>query len=456
MDRLKRAMERARRHDGYLIAVLFLDFDHFKVINDSLGHIVGDELLKAVAQRLLDCLRTNDTVARMGGDEFTILLDNITDVSDAVDLARRIQAAVTAPFTLQGHKVYTDVSIGIALSPASPTQTYNAPEEMLRDADTAMYRAKNLGRGRYEIFDKAMHAQAMKRAQMEAELRRAIEEREFVLNFQPIIDLSTGEINGFETLVRWQHPERGTITPEEFIPLAEETGMVVQLDHWVLREACRQRRAWEEALAGGTTSDGAQLVENETPADESTQPLSISVNLSSRHFSRPDTIEIIEGVLDETGVEAGSLKIEIRENVLMDGGTSVGQTLQRLRDMGIQLSMDDFGTGYSSLSYLHRFPIHTLKIDRSFISPPGAVSNGSGGTAELSSRDISTHNLEIVRAIISLARNLKVDVVAEGVETTEQMEQLRDLDCEYGQGHFFAAPVDSAAAQKMLTRRRRW
>jgi diguanylate cyclase (GGDEF)-like protein len=461
-------MERAKRHDDYLIAVLFLDFDHFKVINDSLGHIMGDLMLKTVAQRLQECLRGNDTVARLGGDEFTILLDDITDAGDAVDAARRIQKAMKEPFTLDGSKIHTDVSIGIALSHMG--QVYSDPEEILRDADTAMYRAKNMGRGRYEIFDKAMHAQAMKRAQMEAELRRALQEHEFVLHYQPIVDLASGAIIGFETLVRWQHPQRGTIGPEEFIPLAEETGMIVPLDHWVLHEACRQRHAWEVLLCSDSVTEvDSGMVEDTlgvdpvllTATSDPQRPLSISVNLSSRHFSRPDTTEFIQRVLNETGLAAGNLKIEIRENVLMENSESVAQTLHHLREMGVQLSMDDFGTGYSSLSCLHRFPVHTLKIDRSFVSPTDNATTSNGKTPTpgehvAPQQDISARNLEIIRAIIALARHLKVSVIAEGVETPEQMAQLRELECEFGQGHFFAAPVDSLAAQNMLTHPHRW
>jgi diguanylate cyclase (GGDEF)-like protein/PAS domain S-box-containing protein len=453
MERLTRALEYAKRREDYLLGVLFLDFDHFKVINDSLGHLAGDQFLTTVARRFQDTLRGGDTVARLGGDEFAILLDDINGLEEATYAARRIQQCLQTPFLLEGHEVFGEASIGIALS----TSGTNSPEEILRDADTAMYRAKNLGRGRYEVFDTAMHAQAMRRLQMETELRRAIEREEFVLHYQPIIDLTTGRINGFETLVRWRHPQRGVLAPGEFLPLAEETGLIVPLDHWVLREACRQRRAWQEEIKGTSAATDDAVGNGATGAltDDGVLP-TVSVNLSSRHFSQPDMVERVAAVLEETGLEAGALRLEITESALVEKGiTKIAATaLARLSAMGVRLSMDDFGTGYSSLNSLHRFPVSTLKIDRSYISAmlhkDGSTADGNGNSG------IDEHNLEIIRAILALARNLKVDVIAEGVETQDQMAQLRSLDCEFAQGHFFARPVDSEAAGNMLTKKRRW
>ncbi|MBV9865687.1 MAG: EAL domain-containing protein [Abitibacteriaceae bacterium] len=417
-DRLERAFTHAKRHENYLFAVLFLDFDGFKVINDSLGHTMGDQLLVAIAERLQTCLRTADTVARMGGDEFTILLDSIEDLSEATQVAERVQTAMRQPFDLDGQQVFAPVSTGIALY----TPSYDYPEHLLRDADTAMYRAKAQGRARYEIFNVDMHAQAMHRLQIENELHRAIEQQEFVLCYQPIVSLATGKITGFEALVRWQHPQRGLLSPLEFVPVAEETGRIVAIDQWVLRTACHQMRRWHDAIAQDKT------------------PLTISINLSSRHFSTPNLVEQVQEILTETGLPSTALKLEITESAIMDNAESAILTLRKLSELGIQLGMDDFGTGYSSLSYLHRFAFDVLKVDRSFISHMT--------TAE--------RNLEIVQAIVSLANSLRIDVVAEGVETADQLAHLRNLRCEYGQGYFFSKPLDLQSAEALLIQERQW
>lgn len=417
-DRLERAFTAAKRHPEYLFAVLFLDFDGFKIINDSLGHTVGDQLLIAIAQRLQTCLRSADTVARMGGDEFTILLDGITDLGEATQVAERIQSAVKQPFDLSGQRVFAPVSIGIALN----TPDYERPEDLLRDADTAMYRAKALGRARYEIFNVAMHTQALQRLQLENELHHAIEREEFTLYYQPIVALPSGKLIGFEALVRWQHPQRGLLGPGEFIPIAEETGRIIAIDRWVLRTACQQMRAWHEGAPHGTT------------------PLTISVNLSSKHFSTPALAEQIEGILTESGLAKGALKLEITESAIMDNTESAVVTLRQLSALGIQLSMDDFGTGYSSLGYLHRFNFDVLKVDRSFIS-------------QMSERN---ENMEIIQAIVSLATSLRIEVVAEGVETAQQLTQLRKLDCQYGQGYYFSKPLERAAAEALITQSPQW
>ncbi|HEX8707978.1 MAG TPA: EAL domain-containing protein [Pyrinomonadaceae bacterium] len=411
MDHLKLSVERAKRRDDRKFAVLFLDLDRFKIINDSLGHMVGDQLLVGIARRLENCLRPGDTVARLGGDEFTVLLEDISDVGESIEVADRLQKALARPFNLNGHEVFTTVSTGIALS----TTGYERPEEVLRDADTAMYRAKMLGKARHEVFDKTMHARAMNLLQMETDLRRAIEREEFVLHYQPIVALDSGLISGFEALIRWQHPERGFVSPGDFIPIAEETGLIVPMGQWVLEQACRQIHYWQENYP-------------QYP------PLQISVNLSGKQFINCNLIQQIKSVLEETHVAPQSLKLEITESMVMEDFDAAIEMLQQMRNLGIELSIDDFGTGYSSLSYLHRFPISTLKIDRSFVSR--MTEHGE--------------NAEIVRTIVMLARSLKMDVVAEGVETQEQLSQLAILECEYGQGYYFAKPLSAENATRLL------
>jgi diguanylate cyclase (GGDEF)-like protein/PAS domain S-box-containing protein len=411
VERLERSLELTKLNSDYKFAVLFLDIDRFKVINDSLGHMIGDQLLMSVARRLERCLRAGDIVARLGGDEFTILLDGIKDLNDVTNLANRINAALTKTFNIGGKEVYSTVSIGIALS----NSTCKEPEQLIRDADIAMYRAKASGKARYAIFDESMYTQAAQLLQLEMDLRRAIERQEFQVYYQPIVSLETYKINGFEALLRWQHPELGFVSPERFIPLAEETGMIVPIGYWVLREACRQMRTWQ--LRSATNP-----------------PLTISVNISSKQFSHPHLIEQIRQILQDTGLEGSSLKLEITETVLMENSDSATAMLLQLRQMGIQLHIDDFGIGYSSLSYLHRFPSSALKIDRSFVSNIGA--NGE--------------NLEIVQAIISLAHSLNIDVIAEGLETMEQLRQLQIKQCQHAQGYIFSQPLDSKSVDTLI------
>jgi diguanylate cyclase (GGDEF)-like protein/PAS domain S-box-containing protein len=404
-DHLQMAVERAKRHDEFVFAVLFLDLDRFKNVNDSLGHTVGDHLLVALSRRLQHCLRPSDVVARLGGDEFAILLNDIgAQPCEAVSLAERVQQELMQPFNLGGHEVFTTASIGIALS----TTGYETPEAVLRDADTVMYRAKAQGKARHEVFDQNMHARVVALLRLENDLRRAVERDEFCLQYQPIVSLDTGRVSGFEALVRWQHPELGLIQPSDFISVAEETGVIVELGQWVLEEACRQMRLW-------------QLISPQH------NRLKLSVNLSSRHFVQPDLYERIVEVLTQTGLAPVALQLEITESILMENAHTIVPLLSRLRDLGVELAIDDFGTGYSSLSYLSRLkPIHTLKIDRSFISMGGD----------------DHENAEIVRTIIMLARNMGKEVVAEGIETAEQLERLRTLDCAYGQGYLFSRPQD--------------
>ncbi|HYG08426.1 MAG TPA: EAL domain-containing protein, partial [Pyrinomonadaceae bacterium] len=405
-DHLRLAIERTRRDANYGFAVLFLDADRFKNINDSLGHTYGDQLLTEIAHRLEACTRQLDTVARFGGDEFALLLDGIGAPEDAVRVAQKIQEELLVPFDLNGHEAFTSASIGIALSGAG----YNHPEDVLRDADTAMYRAKDSGKARHEVFDRAMHTRAVKMLRLENDLRRALERQEFRVHYQPILTLKTGELAGFEALVRWERPDRGLVSPADFIPLAEETGMIVPLGLWVLEESCNQLREWQQA----------------SPANRA---LTMSVNLSGKQLTQMDVAEQVQDVLTRTGLDPRHLKLEITESVVMENAESAAVVLASLRALGLGLSIDDFGTGYSSLSYLHRFPVNTLKVDRSFVS-------------RMTSGD---ENLEIVRTIVTLAKNLGMDVVAEGIETGEQLAQLKALKCDYGQGYFFAKPLDVAA-----------
>lgn len=401
-DRLGHALNLIQRRtarqvlDTYQFAVLFLDLDRFKVINDSLGHVVGDQLLKQVAQRLSSCVRAGDTVARLGGDEFVILLEDIAGIHEAIEVAQRIHQHLRPPIVLDGHEVYVSVSIGIALS----STHYNQASQLLRDADTAMYRAKNRGRGCHEVFDAPMHAQAMRRLQLENDLQRAIERQEFWLCYQPIVCLTTHQISGFEALIRWQHPDQGLISPGEFVPIAEETGLILPIGLWVLQEACQQLQHWQ----------------NQMPD----LPLTMSVNLSAQQFSQPDLIAKIEQILQASGLQGRHLKLEITESVLIENSKLAADILQQLQDRHIEICIDDFGTGYSSFSYLHRFPINTLKIDRSFVAQIG-----------------QTENSEVVKAIIHLGLNLGLTVVAEGVETLEQLSSLKNSGCHYGQGFWF-------------------
>lgn len=416
LDRLEQAAERTRRREDYRFAVLLLDLNDFKAINARFGHLIGNQLLVAIARRLETCLRAADTVARLGGDEFAILLEEIKDISDATYVADRIQSGLTFPLNLSGHEVFTTVSIGIALS----TTGYDRPKNLLRDADTAMYRAKLQPKARYAVFDGAMSKDSTAFLQKESDLRLALESNCLQLLYQPIMSLSTGRVAGFEALVRWQHPDHGLISPADFISVAEATGVIDSLGALVLREACRQISVFSRPFS-------------------TNPPLFISVNLSSRQLAKPSLVEQIEQVLQETQLDASRLQLEINESVLIQDAAAASM-LQPLRDRGFRLSVDNFGIGYSFLSYLYRLPINNLKIDPAFVSQI----------------EDELENWEIVQSIMMLAHNLGMNVTAEGVETSQQLAQLRSLGCQYGQGYFFSQPLDSETAAAWLAAAPQW
>jgi len=416
MNRLQHLFQRSLRAEGRtdggrLFAVLYLDVDRFKGINDGLGHQAGDELLKEVARRLERCVRPSDTLARLGGDEFTALLEDIHSEIDATRVAERINKELAQPFFLMDHEVFATVSVGIALS----SSHYERPEDMLRDADTAMYRAKANGRSRHQVFDVDMHQRAVSLLRLETDLRRAIERHELLAYYQPIVDLETNTLRGFEALARWKHPTRGMVMPDVFIPVAEETGQITAIGDWMLAEACRQMRVWQDRYPR-------------------TPPLRISVNISTRQLAHANVPEQVQRILNETGLDPASLTLEITESALMQNLTTSAAVLQKLNAMSVRLHIDDFGTGYSSLSYLQHFPIHTLKVDKSFVTRMGDAPKQG----------------EIVRAIVSLAQNLGMEVTAEGVETKDQADTLQSLNCTSAQGYLFSRPVPADQAERII------
>lgn len=422
VEKLSQEIDRSQQDPNYLFAVLFLDCDRFKVINYSFGHLAGDKLLIEIVRRLQQALGSVDTLSRFGGDEFTILLQNVQDIEQVTEVAQNLLNCLIVPFQLNEYEIFMSAAIGIVLGDSN----YQDPEYLLRDADTAMYRAKSWGECRYQVFDPAMHTLARKRFQLETDLRLAVERQEFFLNYQPIISLETGIITGFEALVRWHKPLTGLISPGEFIPAAEDTGLIVPIGLWVMREACRQLKAWQDEM--NQSDRWPQL------------SLTMSVNLSVKQFSQPNLIAKIDEILRETGLPSENLKLEITESAIMDNAETARLILEELRTRQIKLSIDDFGTGYCSLSYLHRFPVDHLKIDRSFI-------NRIGNYGE---------NHEIVEAIINLAKNLGMTAIAEGVETEQQLQLLRTLGCYEGQGFLFAKPLSHEEARSLMQKKPQW
>jgi len=411
LSRLWKAISEAQADPQRNFAVLFLDLDRFKLINDSFGHQTGDRLLMQVARRFKECLRPEDVVARMGGDEFAFLLYPVQNLTEAQRMADRILDTLAAPFALDKHEVFITGSIGIVFGSAG----YTRPEDILRDADTAMYRSKDAGTGTHRAFEPSMQTRARFMLQLETDLHHAIEREEFVTYYQPILDMADGSIAGFEALVRWHHPERGLLKPSQFVPYAEETGLIVPIERRVLREACRQTRHWQK----------------EYPGAERTL---ISVNVSIKQLQRADFVDYVRTVLDETGLAPQQLMLEITERVFMDESDVKSTGLSQLNDMPVNICMDDFGTGYSSLSKLHGLPVSTLKLDRSFTAR--IVDHARG--------------LEMVRAIVNMAHNLGIQIIAEGIETPAQLALVRQLGCHYGQGFLFTPPIDAAATTDLL------
>jgi diguanylate cyclase (GGDEF)-like protein len=410
LDRVRQAMARGRRNPGHMFGLLVLDLDRFKGVNDSLGHLAGDDLLAAVAGRLAPCLRPQDTLAHMG-NQFSVLVDDLDEPDDLVRVAERFRAALTRPVAVRGEEVFASATIGIA--PGSPA--YSEPEALLRDAHAAMHRAKAQGPGAFQVFDDGMHARAVARLHLETEMRRGLERGEFRLHYQPIVSLGSRRLAAFEGLVRWQHPQRGLLVPDDFLSLAEETGLILPLGQWVLEEGCRQVRAWRDRGLPG-----------ELPT--------MSLNLSGRQLAECDLVAEVRRALAAEGLSGSELDLEVTENVIMQDADSTRGCLDRLRDLDLGVSIDDFGTGHSSLSHLDRLPVDTLKIDRSFL-------HGHGG---------HPHKSEIVRTIVTLGHDLGLEVIAEGIETREQLAALRAMGCDHGQGYLFSPPVDAEAAGEML------
>jgi len=417
VDRLEHVISGAVRHPAESYAVLFLDLDRFKVINDSLGHHMGDHLLVAVGERLAGCMRPGDTVARLGGDEFGLLVQGLKGPEDALLVAKRVHEALSGSLHIEGHEMFITASIGVAVQ----SDRYRKPDQVLRDADIAMYQAKLKGKACCEIFDAEMHGTVVDRLQLEADLRRAVEHgEEFTLHYQPIVALRTGKLVGVEALVRWMHPARGLIQASDFVPLAEESGIIVPLGEWAVRRACAQLRSWQERV----------------PA---LADLTMSVNVSGRQFQRPDLVDSIGRILREAEVDPRHVAVEVTESVIMDDVEASAAKLARLRDMGVHIHVDDFGTGYSSLSYLHRFPITAVKIDRSFVR----------GLPD------HTESEEVIKAIVSIAESLDFDVIAEGIEEEGHVAKLEELRCRYGQGHFISRPVEAQAFEAWVAVRAR-
>lgn len=408
--RLEQALLKTKDNQRHRVSVLFIDLDRFKVVNDSLGHLIGDQLLISIAKRLSECIRPADTVARLGGDEFTILVEGARK-DEVLIIAERIKEKFTCPFNLNGHEIYSSASIGILHSSAN----HNKPEELMRDADIAMYQAKRSGKARHEVFNQEMHDAVKDTLQLENELRHAIERKELNVDYQPIFTIESGKLEGFEALARWHHLQHGTIPPSKFISLAEETGLIDSLGELILKIACQQGRQWQDSFPDCF-------------------PLMISVNLSCKQFAQRNIVQNIKSVLEETNFNPQNLKLEITESVVLEHKETAIEMLHQLRSLGIEINIDDFGTGYSNLSYLSQLPVSTLKIDRSFISP----------------MEGNRFDAEIVQTIIMLARNLGMKVIAEGVETETQLEQLKALNCEGAQGYLFSKPMNAVEATKFL------
>lgn len=415
LDRLGQAIEYCKRRTEFTFAVLFVDIDQFKVINDSLGHLTGDQLLVSAGMRMRESLRSSDTVARLGGDEFAILLEMTGDQDSASRVAEKLQETIKLPFQLDGHELYITASIGVVKS----LDGYIHPEEVLRDADIAMYQAKAQGKARFEVFDLTMRSHAFSRLEMEQDLRAALENDEFRLYYQPIMSMESNQLVSFEALIRWAHPTRGLLSPGEFLSIAEESGLILPIEKWVLNEACAQLKKWHEKYP-------------------SLQNVSVNVNISNRQFAQPDFVSGVIKALEANDVNAESLKLEITENVLISNYAAANEIFTKLRSLGVQLEIDDFGSGYSALGYLQHFPISAIKIDKSFIDEIGRSPRG----------------VELIRAIVSMARELGMEAIAEGIETGEQLDQLKSLSCHLGQGFLLSKPLHKEAAEEMLAKQK--